>query len=342
MHLINRSLHSTHQASHSQFGIVTDSGPWAVPSYRAVFKYAEQGDPSAYRCDLYHVNFNDKSAAFGNRKLQDALKERQLALCDNEKPCADCRSDFSANFAHVDCYQLARQLIPTLSVHDLVLLARLTRTILPCHVMPARSSSQVDLTTIPLLGMDDASATPPDGKASEASLSRILGSIRRSMPAELKQMVFDQTTDLFRALIDCAKHLRASHALLSTFKAKNPDARTLPLSDAAPTDTLGVNMVTIRDEACVLDLGYGEGVWDHKISITGAEIDGIEVSYGTYGVTAMRFLYRDGSNSPWLGGRSRKFVKFSRGVHLERLQAAFDVSANPILSNMPMPRSESC
>jgi hypothetical protein len=195
--------------------------------------------------------------------------------------------------------------------------------------MPARVLTQADISTVPLLlSLNGAPTTSIDDEDSEGSLGQVLGKMYRTMPAELKHMILNQVDGLARALMDCAKHIRASYALLSTFKAKSAEARTRPLSDTVPT-SLGANMVTILDEECLLDFGYGDGVWEHKIPITNSQFSGVEVSYGTYGVTAMRLMYKDGTSSPWLGGRSRKFVKFSRGSDFSRLSTVFDVSASP-------------
>jgi hypothetical protein len=65
---------------------------------------------------------------------------------------------------------------------------------------------------------------------------------------------------------------------------------------------LSADVRRILGEDCLTGImADGSGSHHRNIDVRDAPVFGFQVSYGTYGVVALRVLYDDESTSPWLG-----------------------------------------
>lgn len=252
-----------------------------------------------------------------------------VRLCTRPRGCIDCvrQAENSVFLAHADCFQLARQRFGADAPRLLNLLACKAFPILgrgvtfpPCESFHAPGSLVL-------------SADHPALHA-DTELSRLLSLMNRRLPVELQTLVYGQLPDLFRCLVTCSRTLDWASSLPTAGILWNPQASN-PIQTSAPhaaIEQIGADVTDIFGETCLCRIGAGgSGDYDVSIRTSPEKVAGVQVSFGTYGVVALRVLYSDQSMSPWLG-TPRQWFASCRCDSLNHIETVSDVSQ--LISNI--------
>lgn len=260
--------------------------------------------------------------------LRELVTRSGLEICELEQTCDSCDRSSPANFVHLACYKVAKQILPDLLVEDLWRFARLTRPIsledfLPRSPAPVSPRSMAHFSSLPLNG--------------ETELGQLIAEIRNRLPLELERIILDRPHRLFRSLTKCIdivcshrEFLRHQPLPEHEFEAQGPFQMIWN-----PT-ILGVTTMSIMGQTCITAIGANTTrTWDLEIQLPAdtTTIAGIQTAYGTFGVMALRVLYKDGSLSPWVGElpRFRRRFQTTRGP-LQRLRTLSDVCCSILVS----------
>lgn len=313
-------------AKHSGFPVFRLPQPATVGGALAPDAAAHAAAPEASLVTAVTTQYGAPHWALHDQQLRQLVFEANLTVCELDL-CNSCsRTTSPANFVHVSCYDLAKQIVPDLSAEDLWRFARLTRPIslaefLPddTQAAPAYPPSVGHLRSLPLNG--------------STSLGQLIADVRKALPLEVERDIVQRSGPLFKPLTDTVE-IVGTHSVFLRRRQPLPERQlqlSLPLWDTA---RIGIMITYIMGEACISDIGARvmRPQWDREIEL--AELvadpdvfDGIQTAYGTFGVTAIRFLFKDGSMSPWLGEppRFRRRFQTTKGS-LENLRSLSDVS----------------
>lgn len=225
-----------------------------------------------------------------------------------------------AKLVHISCLQLARKMIPSLTVQTLVKITQRTQPIISWkHMVITMGPAQ------PL------SAWPPLSALSRnTELGNLVHDLQSWLPDDLQYLLSQYVSGLFRQLTNCLwllNHVMESIRLDEPTQQMQLSSVTQPLVDCQLIQKLGVDTVSILGETCLARVGSEATVsYEKEICIADGAVSGLQVAFGSYGVVALRVLYPDGSTSAWLGGEQRRRFVTYRGKDLRLLRASSDVS----------------
>lgn len=255
--------------------------------------------------------------------IDEYVSQNNLVSCRWHRGCADCpRSrSRSVHYVHDHCYKLASQLFSGISLDQLNLVARFAKTTLPGVMMPlspavSPSGLSVGVDLLPPSSQD------PDERT---GLDSIIRAISKRLPTEVQYMIWEYADPFLKSISTCIWNLHSAYRPYLEAEHSRFEPRTsCPLSETVKIDRLGVNMVHVLGEDNVSEVGTGPQKWQYEIAVADANVDGIQASFGSHGLVALRLLYQDGSTSPWVGGLARKWFRTFRNIDINALSVVSD------------------
>lgn len=220
-----------------------------------------------------------------------------------------------AHFVHTSCLQLARQRCDQFSLSDLTYITLKTKPIILWNrKTTAKTFTEIDSPPRSLLG----------DYSHDTSLGQLIFKMETCLPAELRAIIYGQSSRLFRSLLVCSQNLYGYEH--KTKCIESSITTSYPFLNCCSIKKIGVNTVDIFGKSYLSDIGIGlDQNWDKEISLDDNQVQGVQVSMGIYGVVALWVLYTDGSASAWLGGSAQRWVIVYNGHDLKLLQAHSDV-----------------
>lgn len=283
-----------------------------------VFNVAcQDSHPTAYYRGIFRVNLRDHHT---QRKVQQYAIRKDLDFCRWNLDCAECARSRSksVHYAHLDCYKLAYNLYPALSLDHLELIAKFGSTVLPGVMMPPSPPA-------PTANGHQIFFSNKRNQGTE--LGQLMATVIGQLPIELQHMIWSHTGALLKSISTCIWNLHHQfRPYLTADIDKYPEVSSFPLSVGPKIERLGVKMINILGEDTIAEIGTGAQDWHHHISVANVKVNALQTSFGTHGLVAVRVLYEDGSKSPWVGGHSRKWFRTCKGSDLKRMRVTFDVS----------------
>jgi len=268
---------------------------------------------------IFMVDLHDRTSTYGNELLTQNLVIQDAQLNQYHPNCRGCDKEGSVNFVHVHCLALARKRLPDMPAEMLLSqMFRLTRPILPWdqRIAPIHP-------TLPY--------HPLGAQLSrDTELGRLVATLEDRLPVELQKMIFDNSSGIFRSLLNCSSTIHDCLPLLLLLgkRSLDPSPRTSnPLSEYQTLETIEASTVNVLGEACFVQIGANQGTVlnsGYQIPIARHAVSGIEVAEGTHGIVGMRILYLNGSKSPWLGGSKHAWITTVSGNDLKDLQIRSD------------------
>lgn len=140
-------------------------------------------------------------------------------------------------------------------------------------------------------------------------------------------MIWEHSPSIFQSLA------RTSHTLCSYYPSlihKRPQSSSPevfhPLKDFSRISRICIKVMYILGEYCITEISTDPQGSQHELEVSDKLVSGVQVAYGSYGLTALRILYEDDSKSPWLGEKCslNPWFKTCRG-RLQDIQTRFDV-----------------
>jgi hypothetical protein len=288
------------------------------------------------------------------------LMTRGFTECPANLDCDTCVRDrrHSSHYVHSHCFQLAKKFFPdTFSFARLVTAARYARTIKAgVHMRP----DYVHATGGHEAFFEEVGGDP------ETEVGKLLSTISRQFPPEIQTMIYNNGHPFLKSIHACVWNLSAhfrrffetqeveftEDVLFPLFEPPRPGSQVdpsespTPDSDDDPVETprpgspvdppepprpgsLGINQSTILGQRTICEVGAEttRQDWDSTIGLNnGIAVTGVQLSFGLYGLVAIKVLYGDGSESDWLGGTARLFYRTLRTRDLRRMRVKFDVS----------------
>jgi hypothetical protein len=245
-------------------------------------------------------------------------------FCSSLEGCDRCsrEAEECIYISHAACIQLACRVFKKDTIEVLDHLAALGRPILGQKYLSSNASFQhVDFLRHPsqLIRLNNVSL--------DTNLGKFLRLIDERLPMELQHAILSRTSGLFRSLLRTSVTLNwASSALASLPRQTVTVLPTKPLAGCGTVTSIGANTISILDEMCLAQITIDDPNADDSIHILDTPIFGFQVSFGTYGVSALRVLYCDGRTSPWLGSPLEWFTT-RKCSNLEQLRTFSDVSS---------------
>lgn len=242
----------------------------------------------------------------------DADNERwpsmeDISLCEDIRGCPECKRDpdYSVSLVHVDCYQLASQVFGPRAIKMLHLIARRTQPLV------ARELALLNDQGRQLRLLHD---TPNVATNEDTDLGRLLSLTRQKLPTELQDMVLEEQPKLLECLRNASKAIDWASSPTTAIR-QPPDMRppAKPFAGCSVVKQINAGLTRILDETCIAWIGpdsssASQDTEVRSIQVREHKIFGIEVSFGVYGVAALRVMYLDGSTSAWLGTPDRWFA----------------------------------
>lgn len=157
----------------------------------------------------------------------------------------------------------------------------------------------------------------------ETELGRLLAKVERHLPIEVQQLLFSYNPRIIQSLARCAQTIESHFPQPPSASSHTETAR--PWKNGLKDGNIGAMTTTVLGESCITELGSGAGEWHCVVSVSDIPVKGVQVSFGSYGLAALRVIYTDESMSPWLGGQSPwRWFKTIKG-QLKDMSTVFEV-----------------
>lgn len=299
-----------------------------------VYRIPSSHSGEEVRVHAFNVNVDELKWTVNHDSMVRLRRIPGVDVCPKPQGCIDCHREpaSSISLVHIGCFWLAHQRFKADMMRMLHLVACRVYPLIPRGLtfLPGAGSAggARHLLGSPVLSGDNVALQADTG------LGRLLAKIHRRLPVELQRMILDDLPDYLRTLacasrtLDWAVPSLAAHIpepVLTTSEAR-------PFADLEAVEWIGADAIEILDETCLVQIGDGstQGRYHTRIRVS-PDIAGVQVSVGTYGVTALRVLYAERPASPWLGSPRRWFVSY-RCRSLAQIETLSDVSLLPFPS----------
>jgi hypothetical protein len=275
----------------------------------------------------FNVNVDALQWAANHESMVRLRSIPGVDVCSRPTGCIEChrQPESSVSLVHIGCFLLAHQRFKGDTMRMLHFIACRAYPLTPRGLTFLPGGARY-FQGSPVLSGDNVAVQ------ADTELGRLLAQIHRRLPVELQRMILDDLPDLIRTLAYSSRSLDWAVSSFATDIPK-PILTTVegrPFADVAPVQWIGADVAEILDETCLVQVGDGSTEGRHHTRIrVSPEIAGIQVSYGTYGVTALRVLYADRPASPWLGTPRRWFATY-RCDGLKGMETLSDVSLLPL------------
>ncbi|VUC32542.1 unnamed protein product [Clonostachys rosea] len=158
----------------------------------------------------------------------------------------------------------------------------------------------------------------PTGLSTTTKLGQLVETVRKTLPVELQELIYQKVSGLFRFLAETSLTLKELDGEASADRG----VVVHPVSKGL-AKFLRAHSTHIHGEECLTEIDSHSN-FEQQIALQEKPIHGIQVSVGTYGVVAVRVLYQDYSTSSWLGRGPRKWTATYKGDDLGRLRTVSD------------------
>lgn len=291
-----------------------------------------------------HMNLRDSNTTM---PWTEGLMIHGFSECTTNRDCDQCTGQrrHSCHFVHSHCFQLASKFFPsTFSFARLLTAARHGRTLKAgVHMRPDHAHAA---------SAHDAYFQHAGDK--ETDLGRLLSAVSQKLPPELQSMIYgDADGDLWlKSIHGCVWNLNLYFRQFFETQAVDYTENILfPLLGSPELKFIGINQISILGQLTICAVGTaGEQSaeqqtpeqqaaelqtarqqWDSTILLPAdLAVTGLQLSFGLYGLVAMKVLYGNGTESDWLGGSARTFYRTLQTRDLKRMRVKYDVSLPPV------------
>lgn len=233
--------------------------------------------------------------------IDDRLLNKGLVLCVAPGRCFRdmCSADFVLNMSHTVCLGLAQARGVTVGTEEVSALARRLRPLFEW-------SEHVGGSVLPKTlrkRRDQEGAMALLSKCDGATdLGGLLLQIQARLPPEVIDLIMEDVYGLIHQLALCSSTIHCIACYPSILHAANlwQEKETQISSQISK---LGVNTIEIFGETYITSVGAsGAVLYEQEVIVDEArELYGVQIGYGTRGVSALRVLYGHGPPSLWLG-----------------------------------------
>lgn len=252
-----------------------------------------------------------------NKAISSLLLRRNTILCYGE--CGACRLETTANLVHVACHQLATARLGRLSIQLLCDIAWMLRPVVSWRMERRLIDRPRCLSRLPSRGI---SKSTDSGSVLHAALEKLPIELQSTISAMIPKGPFQSLA----FALETVDWIEKQGLLSSPEPVRRTLVTDLPFATTPSVSSLKASRVEVLGEVCLASLHAGSDATDGEIELSDQPIEGVQYSLSTYGVTAIRIHYQDGSTSPWLGKYMPKWSGFIRLKSIQELQVLSDVS----------------
>lgn len=278
----------------------------------------------------FHIDFLVADTLTG---FTEGLRTRGFTECAPNQDCDQCARQrrHGAHFIHGHCFQLARRFFrETFSFARLVTAARYAQTV--------KAGVHMRLDRVHAASVFEAYFATTGDKST--TLGQLLSTVSRQLPPELQTMVNGHMEGWVRSIHGCMFNLDFHfRRFFEDQPADFTESVLFPLAGSPELQILGLKQTSILGQPTICEVGAAAGEdWHHTLELDpDLAVTGLQLSFGLYGLVAVKVLYENGTESDWLGGSTRRFYRTLQTRDLRRMRVTFDVSLPSCLTDSPPP-----